>query len=72
MYARIRESYEVHPVVTIEGPRRCGQDYAGQDPRRPTAPEVTFFDLESPTDFPKRPDPNGRSAHCAVWLSVIH
>ncbi len=54
--ARIRASYEVHPAVAIEGPRQCGKTTLARGIAA-TAPEVTFFDLESPADLQKLATP---------------
>jgi len=47
--ARVRQAFEIHPAVAIEGPRQCGKTtlarIIAQD-----EPAVTFFDLESPAD----------------------
>jgi len=48
--ARIRESYEVHPAVAIEGPRQCGKSTLARTIAA-TASKVTYFDLESPADL---------------------
>jgi predicted AAA+ superfamily ATPase len=54
--ARIRESYKVHPAVAIEGPRQCGKTTLARA-LAAEAPEVTFFDLESPTDLQRLASP---------------
>ena len=54
--ARIRESYEVHPAVAIEGPRQCGKSTLARAIAA-TAGEVTFFDLESPADLQRLETP---------------
>lgn len=46
---RIRDSYAVHPAVTIEGPRQCGKTTLARLIAA-DEPEVAFFDLESPAD----------------------
>ena len=47
--ARVREAFEVHPVVALTGPRQCGKTtlahaIAAQEPR------ITYFDLEAAVD----------------------
>jgi predicted AAA+ superfamily ATPase len=54
--ARIRESYEVHSAVAIEGPRQCGKTTLAHTVAA-GAPEVTFFDLERPADLQKLASP---------------
>ncbi|MFA5263421.1 MAG: ATP-binding protein [Opitutaceae bacterium] len=54
--ARIRESYEVHPAVAIEGPRQCGKTTLARA-IADTAADVTFFDLESPSDLQRLETP---------------
>ena len=54
--ARIRESFSVHPAVVIEGPRQCGKTTLARAIAA-TVTEVTFFDLESPTDLQKLATP---------------
>jgi len=53
---RIRDSFEVHPAVAIEGPRQCGKTTLARTIAA-SVPEVTFFDLESPTDLQKLATP---------------
>lgn len=66
---RIRESYEVHPAVAIEGPRQCGKTTLARTIAS-TATEVTFFDLESPTDLEKLATPE-QTLHPLRGLVVI-
>jgi uncharacterized protein len=54
--ARIHAAYEVHPAVAVEGPRQCGKTTLARTLAAQT-PEVTFFDLESPTDLQKLASP---------------
>ena len=54
--ARIRESYEVHPAVAMEGPRQCGKSTLARA-IADTAGKVTFFDLESPADLQRLETP---------------
>ena len=47
--ARVREAFEVHPVVALTGPRQCGKTtlahaIAAQEPR------IAYFDLEAAVD----------------------
>ena len=47
--ARVREAFEVHPVVALTGPRQCGKTtlahaIAAQEPR------IEYFDLEAAVD----------------------
>lgn len=42
--ARVREAFEVHPIVALTGPRQCGKTtlahaIAAQEPR------IAYFDL---------------------------
>jgi len=54
--ARIREAYEVHPAVAIEGPRQGGKSTLARAIAA-TAGAVTFFDLESPADLQRLETP---------------
>lgn len=47
--ARIREAFEVHPVVAILGPRQCGKTTAAAEFARTAGPSHTF-DLQRPLD----------------------
>ena len=47
--ARVREAFEVHPIVALTGPRQCGKTtlahaIAAQEPR------IAYFDLEAAVD----------------------
>lgn len=49
LVARVREAFEVHPVVALTGPRQCGKTtlahaIAAQEPR------IAYFDLEAAVD----------------------
>ena len=47
--ARIREAFEVHPVVAVLGPRQCGKTTAAAEFARTAGPSHTF-DLQRPLD----------------------
>ena len=47
--ARVRESFEAHPVVTLTGPRQCGKTTLARAIAE-TAPRSTRFDLEAAVD----------------------
>ena len=47
--ARVRESFEAHPVVTLTGPRQCGKTTLALAIAE-TAPRSTRFDLEAAVD----------------------
>lgn len=64
--ARIREAYEVHPAVAIEGPRQCGKSTLARAIAA-TAGAVTFFDLESPADLQRMETPEQTLSPFAGW-----
>lgn len=47
--ARIRDAFEVHPVVAVLGPRQCGKTTAAAEFARTAGPSHTF-DLQRPLD----------------------
>ena len=47
--ARVRESFEAHPVVTLTGPRQCGKTTLARAIAA-TVPRSTRFDLEAAVD----------------------
>ena len=47
--ARVRESFAIHPVVALTGPRQCGKTTLARAIAGDAA-ESTYFDLEAAVD----------------------
>lgn len=67
---KIRQGFDIHPVVSLLGPRQCGKTTLARMFAETVTDPVHFFDLEDPTDLAALDQPKLALQDLQGWVVI--